>query len=346
MKLHSWLASKFKPTHPERALRAPSRTSRVDLRNGKNISPSADDTPRRGIVISNCQCLPIASWLTTLSAHTVFDFWGVHLVLPEEMDSAITTFIDLVKSQYDLVLTIPLSDDYLGLSTERITETFSGIPVIRISNIYFSGLHPDLTYLGGLGHRVLGPLSDYHSRLAIQGFQKGLSVENTMPLFCEETYKFLGYYDEYERSLNTLRERDRVVDVPVADILADRLKVSLCLFSVNHPTSALLSVYCDRIVHYLERKGLGCRSDMPANAFVCSESLAQSAIFPIYPEIADHHGIPYFGSDAFKPEGSRVNAIDLFTFVKAEFEAFAEIGRTTMAQSLVAQQIASQFASL
>ena len=287
----------------------------------------ASRLPKRAVVISNCQCLPIASWLTTFSSATVFDFWGVHIIPAGQQEAEIDAFVQRARSDYELILTIPLSDDYLGLSTERIAGTFAGIPVRRISNIYFSGLHPDLTYLGGLGTRVMGPLGDYHSKLAIHGFLKGLSVPDTMALFCTRSYEMLGYYDEYAQSMSTLAERDRIVDVPVTRILDEKLRSALCLFSVNHPTPALLSAYCYEVTRYLEDNGFGQYSGMPPDPSMCGESLANSAIFPIYPEVAAHHGVPSFGSYSFKPEGARVNALDLFTFLTREFDTFSEVRR-------------------
>ena len=263
--------------------------------------------------------------------------------LQSSKETEIDAFVKRARCDYELVLTIPLGDDYFGLSTSRITETFSGLPVCLISNIYFSGLHPDLTYIGGLGQRIVGPLGDYHSKLAIFGFLKGVSIIDTMALFSERSYELLGYFTEYAKSMRTLEERDCIVDVPITHILDATLRSSLCFFSVNHPTSALLSAYCHEVARYLEDNDLGRCSEMPLDPSMCGESLAGSAIFPIYTEITAHHGVLSFGSYAFKPEGSRVNALDLFTFLTREFETFAEVGRDALARSHVGQEILALF---
>jgi hypothetical protein len=302
--------------------------------------------PKRAMVISNCQCLPIAAWLSTYSANTVFDCWGVHLLAPAERPGLIAEFVAKTKAEFNLIIAAPLTEEFSDLAATKIDSTFEGIPVVKISNIYFSGLHPDLTYIGGLSQRIVGPLVDYHSRIALFGFLNGLPLEDTEALYCHKTYQAVGYYDEFAASMKAIRDRDKDVDVPVSAMLEYLLPKAVCLFSVNHPSSALLSPYCNDIVRYLERRGLGLHSGLPADSFVCAESLAGNAIFPIYPEIAAHHGMASLGSYAFKAVGSRVNPMNLPTFLAAEFGAFQNVGAETLAQTVTGKQIMERFSML
>ncbi|MDE2318370.1 MAG: hypothetical protein KGK02_01570 [Rhodospirillales bacterium] len=301
---------------------------------------------KRAVVISNCQCFPLAAWLTVLSADKVFDFWGVHVIDPTQRENAIKAFVDKAKIEYDLILSIPLSEDFLGLSSEHIADTFSGIPVILVSNIYFAGFHPDQTYIGGLNQRVAGPLGDAHSKLAIHGFMTGQTVDQTLRLFCSETYEKLGYFNEFVLSFNELTKRDAIVDVPVTRYLKETLKTNLCFYSFNHPTSLVFSVYAAGIIQHLASLGLVQPSNLPADESLCAENLAANIIFPVYPEIAAYHRVPHIGSYAFKPVGPWVNPIDLRRFLTLEFEAFENVGRETLALSHAAQNIAHQFTVL
>lgn len=299
--------------------------------------------PKRAVVISNCQCLPLAGSLTTLSADTIFDFWGVHLIDPANRQSEIKSFVAKARADYDYVLAIPLGEDYFDLATACIAETFAQIPLIRISNIYFSGFHPDQTYIGGLSQRVAGPLGDAHSKIAIHGFMTGLTIAETRALFCEQTFARLGYFQEFHISLETLRERDRAVDVSVTRFLAETLGSALCFYSFNHPTPTVFSAYAADVMQHLVSRGLTDHSGFPADPALCTETLAGSVIFPVYPEIAAHHGVPQIGSYTFKPEGAWVNPLNLNSFLAREFEAFAAVGRETLALSHAAQNIAAHF---
>jgi len=306
----------------------------------------ASSKQKRAVVISNCQCLPLAAWLTVLSADTCFDFWGVHLIDSAQREVAIKDFVENARSLYDFILAIPLSDDYVDLSTGNIVQTFDPVPVVRISNIYFSGFHPDQTYIGGLSQRVSGPLGDAHSRLAIYGFMNGLTVDQTAAFFSIDSYSRLGYLDEFAKSLRTLVERDSQVDVPVSRFLKQRLRSALCFYSFNHPTPTVFSTYATDVMRHLTSLGLARASGLPDDPSLCSESLAGSVIFPVYPEIATHHGAPHIGSYAFKPDGAWVNPMTLRRFLKLEFEAFEAVGRETLGLSHAAQLIAAHFPAL
>jgi hypothetical protein len=263
-----------------------------------------------------------------------FDGFGVHLLAPGRRDEAIARFVEEARSKYQVVLAIPLSDDFGPLSASKLRDTFADLAVYTIPNLHFAGLHPDLTYLGGLGRRVTGPVGDYHSKLAIFGYLKGMSVAEAEALFCDSAYSRLGYYDVYAQSLAELERRDQALDVPFAAELAQLLKEDLCFLSVNHPTGFLLSRFCDKAASRLEAEGISRKIPWPRCPGVFINLLAQSAIFPIYPEIARFHALPYEGSYIFKPPtigDTPVTCLDKAEFISAEFENL----RTTVPEALM-----------
>ncbi|WP_207767873.1 WcbI family polysaccharide biosynthesis putative acetyltransferase, partial [Methylobacterium frigidaeris] len=107
---------------------------------------------RRGLVISNCQIQPIKHMMSMYSDDIVFDGFGVHL-LPHDNKDHINNLVSNID-KYDVVLTVPLSDQYEEISSEKIGNYVKSTKLVRIANMYFSGLHPDLTYIGGLSKRV------------------------------------------------------------------------------------------------------------------------------------------------------------------------------------------------
>ncbi len=301
---------------------------------------------RQGIVISNCQCAPLANALTVNCHDTRFDYFGVHVLPPHEREDALTELVRRGRTECDVIIAIPLSEEWGVISAPRLRETFAGKLVIFVSNIYFAGWHPDLTYIGGMAQRVAGPLGEYHSKLALFGFLNNLGIRRTIGLFRDEVYEPAGYYETYARSFSELRHRDQQVEYRVTDIMEDAMRQDLCFFSVNHPTSALFAPFAQLIARGLAERGLCRRAAIPASPFLYENSLVVSSIFPVYPEIARRHGMAQLGSYVFKPDGWQANPLDLPFFVASEFAAFEAAGRDNLAGTPLAAELAAQFSFL
>jgi hypothetical protein len=265
----------------------------------------------------------------------LFDGFGVHLLSPENRDGTISEFIERARS-YDVIVTLPLSDEFGPLATDRIRETFPDTPIVTIANIYFSGLHPDLTYIGGMARRVVGPIGDYHSKIALIAYLRGLSVNRAIALFGDATYKKLGYYNAWQTSMDELRSREETIDVTLSEDLEILLHRDHCFFSVNHPTSLVVSAYARKIALWLAQRGLVTMSDWNMGAFGLVNHLASSAIFPVYPEIARHFDLSYPGSYSFKAPTLGDDTIRIMTLaemVQGEFLAFDTIDREELLAS-------------
>ena len=301
---------------------------------------------KTGVVISNCQSLPLKHAISLYCKDVTFDYYGVHLLPPEGREEAVAAFVAEARRKYDIVLAIPLSPDFGLLSQDRVRETFSGQFFGMITNIYFAGLHPDLTYIGGLARRVEGPLGDYHSRLALLAYLKGLDVDQAIAAFCDETYQKMGYYDVYQASLNEISSREHEVDVPMAADLPALMRKDLCLFSVNHPTSMLFSHYAAKVARWLSDSDVATMSTWSGGPMGLVNHLASSSIFPIYPELAARFGLEYPGSYAFKPPligDDTVNPLDLESFVEQSFVMFEEHGRELLATTHQGRDALVQF---
>ena len=304
-------------------------------------------TKKRGVIISNCQSQPIMHTLSLFCRDIAFTDFGVHFIPPEERQKGISDFVERAKDEYDVILPIPLSDEFGPLSRERIKDTFRGKRVGVITNFYFSGLHPDLTYIGGLSRRIGGALGDYHSKIALMGYLHGLPADSTLALYCDETYQELGYYDEYEESLAELRRRESEVDIPFADEMAALIPQDLCFFSVNHPTSFLIAAYAEKIAGWLEEKGVSERTDCPRNPVYFVNYLASTGIFPVYPEIASRFGLNYSGSYLFKPltpGNNPVCHLDLAEFVEEEYAAYGAFSYEEIANSHQGRALMQRYA--
>jgi len=282
-----------------------------------------------GVVISNCQAQPIKHALSLLCHGVRFDSFGVHLLPLINRDKLIEQFIQKVERQYDVVISVALGDAFGPLSVNQIKQTFASRNVILVPNFFFSGLHPDLTYLGDMGQRVVGPLSEYHSKLVLLGYVSGLSPEDTEALFNEEVYSRLGFFREYEKSLGESYRRDEQLSVTFSQEMEGLLKRELCFLSVNHPTSFLLSEFCSKLARELEARGIGEFANWPGGSATLVNYLAKNVIFPVYPEIVRYHNLGFSGSYLFKPAGTEddaFNPLRLREFIRREMKVLSDLG--------------------
>lgn len=286
---------------------------------------------KRGLVISNCQCQPIKHLMSLYSDSIVFDGFGVHLLPHENADQINSLVSDIDK--YDVVLAVPLSDHYGAISSENITNHVKSAKLARIANMYFSGLHPDLTYIGGLAERVDGPLGDYHSKIALLAYLRGYSLGETLKLYTEKVYEAIGYFEAATKSIENLKDREQKIDIQFSDILQNNYRESPTFFSVNHPTSLMFDLYCQKISAWLEDNMGIKQSGWHRGPLFAMNHLAGSAIFPVYPEISKHLMLKYPGSYNFKPTtpgDDPVTTYNLQQMICQEFSAFDNVGRDNL----------------
>lgn len=263
-----------------------------------------------------------------------FEMFPVHIMGPGDRERSIKKIMK-EKEKYSCVLSIRLSSEFGVISSDLIANNFKPIPVYTISNLYFSGLHPDATYIGGMNQRAPGPIGDYHSRIALLGFLMSLGVEETSRLYCDTIYKHFQYYQSFADSLDEMRRRDMEVDIPIGDLLERSVRMGQAFLSQNHPSSFIIAPYANRIAGWLQKNGFAKKiGDLEHSELV--NYLAFSSIFPVYPEIATHHKLPYEGNYIFKDkvEGDIPRRVfDLPEFIEKEFHAFQQADRRLLTES-------------
>lgn len=107
----------------------------------------------------------------------------------------------------------------------------------------------------GDGHRVTAPITDYHDLRIIDAAARGWSVDETLERWPQPTADAVRRTTEASRS--ELRRREQDIDVRVSDLL-DELGPR-ALFTITHPTNALLAAQAGRIL-----AALGLPDDPPA----------------------------------------------------------------------------------
>ena len=239
-----------------------------------------DKTPF--LLISNCQVQPLKHGLSEVCNNVEIDSFAVHVVPVEERDTAIKQLVQK-KNFYKFVVSIPLSDDFGMLSSENIAVSFHPTPVISISNITFRGLQPDITYVGGMSARAPGPIGDYHSKIALLGYLMGLSIPDTLKLYCNSVYEALGFYAEFEESSQELKRRDENTTIPLGDDLEASVQKGVAFLSHNHPTSLLLAPYVNKIAAWLAENNLVTLTGLQLRPEEMINFLACSSVFTVYP---------------------------------------------------------------
>jgi len=242
-------------------------------------------------IIANCQAGPLSQALILSSPDIEkISFIQVHLINSPIMKGIVANFKNFIKNEADIILTFPLSDRFSEFSTNILKKELNN--VYTITNIHFTGIFPDVTYLGTMGNRIKSPIGDYHSRIILDSFLKNLSVKECINRFNYNEYKNLGFFDVWDISVSRLKNKE--VDFNFATKFLDMIKSNLSLFTINHPTNVVFIEYakflCDCL--YLDKINIS-----PQHLV---NQLSNGAWWPIYPEIASYHNLLYETPFKFK----------------------------------------------
>jgi len=212
------------------------------------------------------------------------------------------TILQKVKSA-NVVITQSLSDSCFGdLQTKYLKKVIKNF--IIIPNIYFSGLHPDLIYVGKMGNRYQSPIGDYHSAIGIAAFLEKVPPDKTIQLYRDlELFQSAGFHAEWQNSLNELKGRELFCDISISDCIEDNIINKILFYSSNHPVIELLVLLARRILMHLGFSigwNLFWRDEMQLNV-----------IYPIWNPICEYQKLTYRSPEIFfLPEGRELSLAD------------------------------------
>lgn len=192
-----------------------------------------------GVVIGNCQA---ESLRLVLDAP---DRPFVRVPPVHEMDAADAERLHQILGDARLVISQPIRDDYRGLplGTRQIAAATRG-RVLTVPSVRFGGLQPFQAALRVPGVEEDPPIVAYHDVRTLAA-AAGLPVAPALP---PEAVRAVG-----EASLQTLRERETEIDVPVSDlyrtVTADHAR------TVNHPGNAIWLPLAARVLDELALEG-------------------------------------------------------------------------------------------
>lgn len=233
----------------------------------------------------------------------------------------------------DFCFSQPLSEAFGDIRSERLKERY-GSRFRQYTNLYFTGYHPDLTYFGDRGVRLQSAMGDYNSRIALIGYVRGLSVDDTLALFNHTTYERLGYFNQFEASKAELIRRDQDNDVRFAEEFFEVAKAHLPLYTVNHPTAHVLAPLAEMIIEACGQKRPSISTDTVKNPLV------DGSIWPVYPEVASHLGLDYKGDTTFYPSfHEERQPMELRDFIATTYERYDNFGRAKITEMPGAQDL-------
>ncbi len=203
----------------------------------------------RAIVLANCQARPVSELLQDMMpAMRMHEPIILHLANSAgvENDLEVLDRVDFIFAQ---LTSEKFKPDHLA--TKSLRAAFRG-KVIAWPNIFYAGQQPFLRYFTHPeGGRMLGPFEAMHDLRLYRSWLHTGKVESEAvlhadPVLVAETARV---------SLDTLRGRDALADVAVADLIDQDPNAVPTFFTFNHPRQALLAQVAKRL---LEKAGLGC----------------------------------------------------------------------------------------
>ncbi len=269
------------------------------------------------IVIANCHVQPIRDGLALSSDIDEAFSIPVHLVNTVHYTNAVEQIKNSRKEKFT-VLQFGSLLETAALGPEIVSRIDR---VVSFTNIYFTGLHPDMTYFGGMGKRILSPLGDYHSKICLLAFKKGLSIDQCEKLFNDSTYRQLDFYTEWVASETELRKRDDHLDIKFADDFLQMTRLESTLYTFNHPLGIVFSRFLEKIYKHLDLTA----PNFPHSYFY--NYLATNAWWPIYPEINDFHQLKNVMPVNFKaPDFLSRKFYSLKEFISSSYRLYTDQG--------------------
>lgn len=197
--------------------------------------------------------------------------------------------------------------------------------VVLYPDIHFQGYHPDLVYvsMGSTGALFTGPCGHYHSSIALLAWKAGLSAAETLELYRRDIFRRLGFFEFWKSSCAELRAESQAAGLSLDTLLDGWIERGCFMHSVNHPR---LCVTADIVKQLLGRLGI---ETLPGDRIrYVRDYLADSVVWPVYPEIGESLGIP--GNYLFKLTAPGINpdcpihSLGLEEFVALSFSAFSK----------------------
>lgn len=228
-------------------------------------------------VVSNCQGEGIAACLNDINPDIRADYIIISDLWSGSRD------LNKILTEYDVILA-------QSMIAEHVTPQHQ--PKVRyFPNITFPAFHPDITYLRGKEKNgdmgaIHTHMAHYNSSLIVYGYIRGMSVDEIVGLFNEDTFRKLGYLDRWDMSKRMLLEEGEKIGFTLNSYVDKWIKLGCFMYSFNHPT---MSVAADIAINLA--LGLGINIQNKNSFRYLNDPLKTMPVWPIYPAIAKRYGL-------------------------------------------------------
>jgi hypothetical protein len=233
-------------------------------------------------VLGNCQAGGIADSLEILSNGS-----SVSGILVSNEPKVL--FSELSEHFFDSESVLLLHDSVREIfSVNDSLAKFDRKENIYIPTISFAAFHPDIQY-GFIDGAVVksGLDSDWNSRIMLWAYSKGLSQGETENLFREDVFQSLGYFDEWDKSSETLRKSFEECGFDYGRWIRSVQRTGVFMYGINHPMQIGLSQLAVQIAERVFPNSHVVIEDL----HTFTTDYLSHIVWPVYPEIGDHLGV-------------------------------------------------------
>lgn len=234
------------------------------------------------------------------------------------------TAIQQSLAENDVVLMQPQYADVMRAVLPQLDEK-----LVLFPSISFPAFQPDQCYvrIKGTFIEVSGPLGPYHSSIVYYAWRAGMSTQQTADLFCDEVYQQLRFYEYWDSSTQALLEEGERCGMSLDGLLKQWRARGCFMHSPNHPKLFVVADIARQVMQQLDITAL------PIDPLeVVWDNLADTSIWPVYPEIARRIGIEgaliFKGNNPGLPSKAPIVSYDLEAFIARSFEAYARYSQT------------------
>lgn len=262
------------------------------------------------LVASNCQTEGMKNSLSLLCPEIRVDscdYWGLQRNTAEWSDRF---------PEYDYIV-----------ATHENIESFPDVfsrnsNVIGMPSVLFRGFQPDQCYAGTADGLIQTALADYHSTIALAGFNSGFSERETELLYADSVYQAIGYYDVWPSERNNLIATFKNSGFDLGETFLRWVRQpGSFMYGLNHPK---INVIHDVAALVAQSTGLS----IVRSEHIPHDNLASTIVFPVYPEIARKLGIE--GGSYYFKQLSSYRLLSLTDFVDSSFAEYRKHGVGTI----------------
>lgn len=189
----------------------------------------------------------------------------------------------------------------------NIQAAFPGLKILSVPAVGFAAFHPDLCFVQDR-RKGQSPPQIFHSAIVAWAYRNHCKPEATLGLFNAATFKDLGYLNAWPESVHYLKRAFQASALaPDFEAFFLAVKRHGCfMHTFNHPKAFAITLLTKLICQKLGEPLPSNARDLDDNATALSATQ-----WPVYPEIAQHLGVPTKGYQWFDA-GKEINNLEDF----------------------------------